>query len=59
MELLVKIIGDLVGAILPPILSWLFSGTVIEQVKTVSGLPLLDSSKPDAPISLPTLGDAQ
>lgn len=59
MVLLVKIISDSVGAILPPILSWLFSGTVIEQVKEVSGLAGLDRSQPDAPISLPMLGEPQ
>jgi hypothetical protein len=58
MEILFKAIGDLLGAVLPPILTWFFSGTVTDVVKTVPGVPNLDTkAAPDAPLDLPILGN--
>jgi len=62
MELALKILGDLIGAILPPLLNWFFSGTVTNVVKEVTGLPQLDNKTPDQPPVLPLIampGDGQ
>lgn len=58
---ILKIIGDILSAILPPLLTWLFSGSVTQSVKEVKGLPQLDTLKPIDPVqpqlSLPVLGE--
>lgn len=56
MSVLFKAIGDLFGELLPPILTWFFSGTVTNVVKTVPGIANLDTTAaPEAPLDLPVL----
>lgn len=58
MAALLPILGQVLGAIIPAILQWFFSGTVTNTFSEVPGLQKLDNAKPDEPLTtldLPTL----
>lgn len=58
LPVILKILGDVLGAILPPLLTWFFSGSVTQSVKEVKGLPQLDTLQPVGPqMVLPVLGE--
>lgn len=58
--LLLQILGQVLAAVIPPVLQWLFSGEVLNVVKVVPGVANLDTTAaPDAPLDLPVYGEPQ